>query len=278
MTSRNASARSLTGLGEGEGAHSPSRKPRRSVSGSNLTSDYDIGDVGGGGDDEDEVSENVALLQSPQSSSISGIALEAGLSPSAAASSMSAVQTSEASEICIPVQLSRIHSWLPGDRQSRRWELRYSLLRDGASLDTLIWACGRRASSAGASPTLGYILLVEDSRSHRFGAFLNHAIEPRAGFELGSGESFVFSFDQGGVSGGRVHSWTSKNDCFFLANNQQGLCVGGGGGDGQYALQIDEDLDFGSSGRCDTYDNEPLASSEFFKCLHVEVYEITSFV
>ena len=273
MTSRNASARLLTGLGEGEGAQSPSRKPRRSVSRSNLTSDYDGSDVGS--DNEVDVSENATLLQS---SSISGVALEAGLSPSASASSMSAVQTSEASEICMPVQLSRIQSWLPGDRQSRRWELRYSLLRDGASLDTLIWACGGRAASTGASPTLGYILLVEDSRSHRFGAFLNHAIEPRAGFELGSGESFVFSFDQGGVSGGRVHSWTSKNDCFFLANNQQGLCVGGGGGDGQYALQIDEDLDFGSSGRCDTYDNEPLASSEFFKCLHVEVYEITNFV
>ena len=45
----------------------------------------------------------------------------------------------------------------------------------------------------------------------------------------------------------------------------------GGGGDG-FAIQLDDELDTGVSNRSATFNNETLSSSEFFKCLNVEVW------
>jgi len=45
----------------------------------------------------------------------------------------------------------------------------------------------------------------------------------------------------------------------------------GGGGDG-FSIQLDDELDTGVSNRSATYSNETLSSSEFFKCLNVEVW------
>ena len=131
------------------------------------------------------------------------------------------------------------------------------------------------------------MLLIEDSRSYRFGAYLSHEIEARHSYDpqnsrngavsgIGSGESFVFTFHTDNALG-EVFPWTRKNDCFFLANARTGLCIGGGNS-GDYAIQLDDELDFGSSGTCETYDNPGLASAEYFKCLNVEVFEITEFV
>ena len=87
---------------------------------------------------------------------------------------------------------------------------------------------------------LGFILLIEDSRSCRFGAYLSHAVEARHSYDapggrhaseggagIGSGESFVFTFPHAVNTPGEVFHWTSKNDCFFLANARSGLCIGG---------------------------------------------------
>jgi hypothetical protein len=47
----------------------------------------------------------------------------------------------------------------------------------------------------------------------------------------------------------------------------------GGGGDG-FAFQLDDELDTGVSNRSGTYENKQLSSSEFFKCLNVEVWTL----
>ncbi len=47
----------------------------------------------------------------------------------------------------------------------------------------------------------------------------------------------------------------------------------GGGGEG-YAIQLDDELDTGVSNHSDTYGNPVLSSSEFFKCLNVEVWSL----
>ena len=49
----------------------------------------------------------------------------------------------------------------------------------------------------------------------------------------------------------------------------------GGGGDG-FAFQLDDELDTGVSNRSATFNNETLSSSEFFKCLNVEVWMLDS--
>jgi hypothetical protein len=47
----------------------------------------------------------------------------------------------------------------------------------------------------------------------------------------------------------------------------------GGGGDG-FAFQLDNELDTGVSNRSATFDNDQLSSSEFFKCLNSEVWQL----
>jgi hypothetical protein len=49
----------------------------------------------------------------------------------------------------------------------------------------------------------------------------------------------------------------------------------GGGGDG-FAFQLDDELDTGISNRSGTYNNGQLSSSEFFKCLNLEVWLLDS--
>jgi hypothetical protein len=49
----------------------------------------------------------------------------------------------------------------------------------------------------------------------------------------------------------------------------------GGGGDG-FAFQLDDELDTGVSNHSATFNNKQLSSSEFFKCLNVELWVIDS--
>ena len=49
-------------------------------------------------------------------------------------------------------------------------------------------------------------------------------------------------------------------------------CFAMGGGGGGFAFQLDDELDTGVSNRSDTYNNGQLSSSEFFKCLNLEVW------
>lgn len=60
----------------------------------------------------------------------------------------------------------------------------------------------------------------------------------------------------------------------FLVSNMQSIAMGGGG-EG-FAFQLDSELDTGVSNKSDTYGNETLSSSEFFKCLNLEVWDIGS--
>ncbi|KAF9435553.1 oxidation resistance protein 1 [Entomortierella beljakovae] len=56
----------------------------------------------------------------------------------------------------------------------------------------------------------------------------------------------------------RCWKWTGKNDYVILS--EPGF-LGLGGGNGKFGLWIHADLEMGHSDRCDTFDNEPLASA-----------------
>jgi hypothetical protein len=71
-----------------------------------------------------------------------------------------------------------------------------------------------------------------------------------------------------------VHRWTGVNN-FFVISSPSSLAMGGGA-DG-FAFQLDDELDTGVSNRSATFNNAPLSSSEFFKCLDVEVWGFDSF-
>lgn len=110
------------------------------------------------------------------------------------------------------------------------------------------------------------VIIVQDSWGYVFGGFLAHALEKKA-FYYGNGESFVFSVT--GSSAPQCYKWTGVNDMFVISDFN---CFAMGGGGGGFAFQLDDELDTGVSNRSDTYNNGQLSSSEFFKCLNLEVW------
>jgi hypothetical protein len=110
------------------------------------------------------------------------------------------------------------------------------------------------------------LVIIEDSWGYVFGGFISPTIQSKTAY-YGNGESFVFSI----LPTPRAYKWTGKNELFTLSNAN---CFAmGGGGDG-YAWQLDDELDTGVSCRSDTFDNQVLSSSEFFKCLNIEVWAL----
>lgn len=175
------------------------------------------------------------------------------------------VESSEPSLIISPDQMSLIASWLPATRSIRSWTLKYSLRRDGALLDTLMSQCVPKRRN-GIIEQTSYIIIIEDSWGYIFGGFIPQALENRTTY-YGSGESFVFSV----APNPEVYRWTQENS-FFIISNSSSIAMGGGG-DG-FAFQLDDELDTGVSNRSATFNNNPLCSSEFFKCLNCEVWEL----
>lgn len=76
-------------------------------------------------------------------------------------------------------------------------------------------------------------------------------------------------FSVSGSSAPQCYKWTGVNDMFVISDFN---CFAMGGGGGGFAFQLDDELDTGVSNRSDTYNNGQLSSSEFFKCLNLEVW------
>jgi len=186
------------------------------------------------------------------------------------------VLASEPSSIISAEQMSKIALWLPDSKASKAWTLSYSLRQHGASLDTLIsntqnslrqQATGRHgkiAASNSLKNTNTSVIIIEDSWGYIFGGVISPCLQNKKNY-YGNGESFVFSV----VPSAMCYKWTGQNSLFVLSNEK---CFAmGGGGDG-FSFQLDDELDTGVSNRSATYNNETLSSSEFFKCLNVEVW------
>jgi len=153
--------------------------------------------------------------------------------------------------------VDKLAAILPIADSVKNWSLIYSIARDGASLYTLMYACILERKSH------SYLIVIEDSWGYVFGGYVGHPIENRPGY-YGTGQSFVFTFHPEF----KAYNWTGKND-FFLVSNESQLAMGGGGG---FAFTLDNELDSGVSSRSETFDNPTLSSSEYFKCLNVEVW------
>ncbi|KAL0984360.1 hypothetical protein UPYG_G00140460 [Umbra pygmaea] len=67
----------------------------------------------------------------------------------------------------------------------------------------------------------------------------------------------------------RHFNLNSRNTSMFMAGNVDSIIVGGGDGN---ALYIDGELNHGRTGRCTTFDNPPLCSTESFQVALLEVW------
>ena len=145
---------------------------------------------------------------------------------------------------------------VPLSRRTEHWQLLYSTARDGISLHTLL------RCNEGEGPAL---LLVRDGFGGVFGAYTSDRWRrEKVGRTYGAGEAFVFT-----VKPQRTrHSWTQAN-YLFQSGNTESISIGGGS---HFALWLDGDLLFGTSGTCETFGSPCLSSSAEFSIEQLEVW------
>jgi hypothetical protein len=154
-------------------------------------------------------------------------------------------------------------SILPPLQRSLPWRCLYACRRDGTSLASLL-----RASNGTSGPAL---LLVEDGNGSVFGCVTSdswcvHAAGKRS---YGTGECCVFTMRP------YKHCWTWERQgarVFQVASNEA-LSLGGAP---HFALWLDAELRYGSSGTCSTFGSPCLASSPEFEIASVELYHFGS--
>eukprot|EP00039_Didymoeca_costata_P003999 m.70898 g.70898 ORF g.70898 m.70898 type:complete len:897 (+) comp12183_c0_seq1:401-3091(+) len=142
----------------------------------------------------------------------------------------------------------------------------------GYSLNTYFEQCGDEA------PT---ILVIRDRDGYTFGAFLPHPWTEREENRrfFGSPETFLISlrpeFNHYRWVGLDTTREIKDPPPYFMLAQKNSLAIGGGGGEG-YAIQLDDELRYGSSYPCDTFDNPKLTKENKFECVAVEVWKFVN--
>jgi len=162
------------------------------------------------------------------------------------------------SEVLKEGMLAQVVSHLPSVLQLRNWELVYSPVLHGSSINVFY------KRTKGTGPT---VMLVEDQDHHVFGGFASETWEPKKHY-YGTGECFVFSFHKGNVM--KSYPPTMSNE-FYMNANWDFLSMGARG---DSSLFIDKELMNGHSGRSETYDNEVLSSRSDFNIIKLEVWAL----
>ena len=194
--------------------------------------------------------------------------------------------------------------YLPVAVKMAKWKRLYSLTRDGDSFQTFI---------ANVSDCQKTLLVIRTTREDVLGGYneapweSSHKHEEAAKF-YGSGQSFLFKIgsavtedvsfapmnldnEGAGPSAPKgtdtpakkerivVFKWTGVNRYIQLCDASRKLiAMGGGGKQGAFGLCLEDDFSIGSSGPCDTFQNEPLASDETFDVLDMEVWGFLSYM
>merc|ERR1711957_797627 len=71
----------------------------------------------------------------------------------------------------------------------------------------------------------------------------------------------------------RIFPWAGKNNFVQLCDVQkERLAMGSGGCGTNFGLVIEDGFSCGRTGKCDTFDNDPLIDGEQFEVLKFEVY------
>ena len=153
---------------------------------------------------------------------------------------------------------------IPATHSLSDWHLLYATAEHGSSLRTL---CRRCAGHSGPS------VLVIESRDHRVSARFSRRRRSRAAAATAR-ECFLFHATRRAV---HAHRWERGRNAHFILGLPDSLALGGGG-DG-FGLFIDASIDRGSSARCATYQNAPLAGpgSETFEVARLECWGVGAF-
>uniref|UniRef100_T1JNM3 TLDc domain-containing protein n=1 Tax=Strigamia maritima TaxID=126957 RepID=T1JNM3_STRMM len=178
-------------------------------------------------------------------------------------------------------ELLILWSWLPTRITMYQPQLVYTTEEHGCSLTTFF----QRVENY--EPTL---LVIKTTNNEIFGAYCSTSWKERNTKDeggqrhtyFGTGETFLFTISPNsrkyqwvGVNGyqgdgSAVHSHATE---LFMAGDSKMLTIGGGNGQG---ILLDEDIRFGRTETCQSFNNPPLSSAHDFECKVVEVFGFVS--
>ncbi|VVC44185.1 Hypothetical protein CINCED_3A017034 [Cinara cedri] len=173
--------------------------------------------------------------------------------------------------IASPQDLIILWSWLPVRITMYQPILLYTSEEHGCSLTTFYVRVEHH------EPT---ILLIKTCNNEIFGAYCSSKWIERNKKDqygnrqayFGTGETFIFSLYPGKAKypwvGMEVNNVLHANE-LFMAADQKMITIGGG--DGQ-AIWMDENVRYGKSENCSTFNNPPLCKSRDFEIKVLEVY------
>eukprot|EP00727_Mastigamoeba_balamuthi_P007282 m51a1_g3174 putative tbc domain containing protein (202) ;mRNA; f:402153-402956 len=154
-------------------------------------------------------------------------------------------------------QFDSVTKWLSWKVRCADPRVVFDADRDGFNLSSLLRRCEGRSC----------LLVIVESDSHNvFGAFVPVALSlcPRA--YVGTGEAFLFA-----AKPRLTHwEWVPGNKQYFVHVTRYSLSIGHGGTG--IGLWMDDELNHGTSARCETFNNEPLNGPDSdFSILRLEV-------
>ena len=160
-----------------------------------------------------------------------------------------------------------------------RWRRLYGLGRDGDSFDGCLRIIGSEKRT---------LMVVRTTKGDIFGGYADAPWHSRQNSSTakfyGSASSCLFSFNSNlgkdSTSSSppscaiRVYRWTGKNRYIQVCDvSNKMLAFGGGGDKGAFGLCLQEDFERGTTGHCETFDNEPLCAQGNFDVVDVEFWE-----
>eukprot|EP01052_Picozoa_sp_SAG31_P018556 SAG31_NODE_1319_length_8817_cov_1.857077_2_plen_230_part_00 len=149
---------------------------------------------------------------------------------------------------------------LPPVLQVYEWRLLYQLSRHGASLSNLLRHAARAAPS---------LLIIRTLEKNTVVGGL--AVRPwkTDGCWTGTGQSFVFTF----AGGFHCYKWSRVGNLFQMSS-QEALAIGGDGG---YAIRVDNALLQVTCAQCDTFGNPNLLGADGVTVQTVAELELWTF-
>jgi len=151
-----------------------------------------------------------------------------------------------------------IRSRLPNLLQeATTWKLLYSMDQHGATLSTVF----NRIRGQGPC-----IMALKSSDGEIFGAFLSEAFDPSKQRFYGTPECFLWKADQYQF---KKFKATNLNQYFIFADVD---FIAMGGSNGKFGFFLDEDIRYGYSTSCDTFENELLTNKSKFECYGCEFW------
>jgi len=142
-------------------------------------------------------------------------------------------------------------------QEATTWNLLYSMDQHGARLSTLY----RMIKDQGPC-----VVALKNSENEIFGAFISEPFDPSNHGFFGTPECFLWKSNKYQF---KKYSATHINQYFMLADP---TFIAMGGGNGNFGFYLDEDIQFGYSSVCDTFNNEILTEENEFECYGCEIW------